>query len=161
MNSTPSPPALSTSSMNERYAADDPLRKVNSAGAAVFRMKNGQPEVLVIRSGHKWSFPKGHVEPGETEESAALREVQEETGAQIHLLPGFRHEAPSPRHGDQRMVIGFAAEYLGGELRPQEGETDEVLWLSPEDAAARMRFPCDADFIRQAWAHAVKCLTHN
>ena len=26
--------------MNERYAADDPLRKVNSAGAAVFRMKN-------------------------------------------------------------------------------------------------------------------------
>lgn len=160
MNSTPSLPAPSTSSMNERYAADDPLRKVNSAGAAVFRVKDGQPEVLVIRSGRKWSFPKGHIEPGETEESAALREVLEETGAQIRLLPGFRHEAPSPRPGDQRMVIGFAAEYVGGDLRPQDGETDEVIWLPPEEAAARMRFPCDASFILAAWMHASNCLPH-
>ena len=107
-----------------------------------------------------WEVPGGHIEPGETEKSAALREVLEETGAQIRLLPGFRHEAPSPRPGDQRMVIGFAAAYVGGDLRPQDGETDEVIWLPPEEAAARMRFPCDASFILAAWIHASNCLPH-
>ena len=136
--------------MNERYAADDPMRTVDSAGAAVFRMTNGTAEVLVIRHGHKWSFPKGHIEPGESAEAAAVREVYEETGAHIRLLPGFRHEMPSPREGDRRMIIGFAAGYLHGDLRAQEGETDEVAWLPVSDAAARMRFPCDADFLLSA-----------
>ena len=139
--------------MNERYAADDPLRTVDSAGAAVFRTEDGMPEVLVIRHGSKWTFPKGHIESGESPEDAAVREVYEETGAHIRLLPGFRHDMPSPKAGDRRMIIGFAAVYVGGILRPQEGETEEAVWLPVEEAALRMRFPCDADFLRFAAKH--------
>lgn len=139
--------------MNERYAADDPLNTVDSAGAAVFRMQADTPEVLVIRHGSKWTFPKGHIEPGETPEQAAVREVYEETGAHIRLLPGFRYDMPSPKAGDRRMIIGFAAVYTAGALRPQEGETEEAVWLPVATAINRMRFPCDAEFLRVAEKH--------
>lgn len=52
-----------------------------SAGGVVFRANGGQPLFLLIRDSYRnWGFPKGHVEPGELPEAAALREVEEETG---------------------------------------------------------------------------------
>lgn len=52
-----------------------------SAGGVVFRANGGQPLFLLIRDSYRnWGFPKGHVEPGERPEDAALREVAEETG---------------------------------------------------------------------------------
>ena len=51
---------------------------VEGAGGVVF---NGQGLVLLL--GHRngtWVFPKGHLDPGETELEAALREVEEEAG---------------------------------------------------------------------------------
>lgn len=56
-------------------------RDETSAGGVVFRMDVGQPLFLLIRDSYKnWGFPKGHIEPGEQPETAALREVREETG---------------------------------------------------------------------------------
>jgi 8-oxo-dGTP pyrophosphatase MutT (NUDIX family) len=67
-------------------------RQETSAGGVVFRMNSGthggaRPLFLVIRDSYdNWGFPKGHVEPGERPEAAALREVIEETGlAQLHV----------------------------------------------------------------------------
>lgn len=61
-----------------------------SAGAAVFRVKNGRRLFLLLHypSGH-FDFPKGHVEAGETEEEALRRETEEETGiTDLHVFPG-------------------------------------------------------------------------
>lgn len=56
-------------------------RKETSAGGVVFRFDEGRPLFLLIRDSYRnWGFPKGHVEPGEAAEAAALREVREETG---------------------------------------------------------------------------------
>lgn len=52
-----------------------------SAGGVVFRMHDGEPLFLLIRDSYRnWGFPKGHLEPHEAADAAALREVQEETG---------------------------------------------------------------------------------
>lgn len=52
-----------------------------SAGGVVFRVESGKPVFLLIQDAYgNWGFPKGHVESGEQAESAALREVMEETG---------------------------------------------------------------------------------
>ena len=79
-----------------------------SCGAVVYRMDAGQPLYLLIknkRSAH-WGFPKGHMEKGETQEETAKREVLEETGMHIRLLPDFSskseytcllYTSPSPR----------------------------------------------------------------
>ena len=55
--------------------------KEKSCGAIVYRKYHGNTEILLIKhinSGH-WSFPKGHVERGETEVQTAHREILEET----------------------------------------------------------------------------------
>lgn len=55
---------------------------VSQAGAITFRSNDGEAEVLVIRSssGRNRIFPKGSIEPGETPEAAAVRELEEEGG---------------------------------------------------------------------------------
>jgi 8-oxo-dGTP pyrophosphatase MutT (NUDIX family) len=56
-------------------------REETSAGGIVYRMDLGQPLYLLIRDSYKnWGFPKGHIEPGEMPDVAALREVREEAG---------------------------------------------------------------------------------
>jgi 8-oxo-dGTP pyrophosphatase MutT (NUDIX family) len=52
-----------------------------SAGGVVYRMEDGRPLFLLINDSYRnWGFPKGHLEKGERPESAAQREVAEETG---------------------------------------------------------------------------------
>jgi 8-oxo-dGTP pyrophosphatase MutT (NUDIX family) len=51
-----------------------------AAGAVVFRRSNRGIHLLVLRAYKNWDFPKGLVEPGESELDAARREVTEETG---------------------------------------------------------------------------------
>jgi 8-oxo-dGTP pyrophosphatase MutT (NUDIX family) len=56
-------------------------RRESSAGGVVFRIASGQPLFLLIQDSYgNWGFPKGHLERGERADTAALREVMEETG---------------------------------------------------------------------------------
>jgi 8-oxo-dGTP pyrophosphatase MutT (NUDIX family) len=65
-------------------------REETSAGGIVFRMERGRPRYLLIRdSYHNWGFPKGHLEAGEAPETAALREVGEETGLRSLVIRGL------------------------------------------------------------------------
>jgi 8-oxo-dGTP pyrophosphatase MutT (NUDIX family) len=75
-----------------RATADRPGPKTKhetSAGGVVFRVVEGAPRYLLIRDsyGH-WGFPKGHVERGERSDTAALREVMEETGIRSASIAG-------------------------------------------------------------------------
>ena len=64
-------------------------RRETSAGGVVTRIEQGQRLYLLIRDAHgNWGFPKGHLEDGERPESAALREVSEETGVRALTIRG-------------------------------------------------------------------------
>lgn len=58
------------------------MKKADSAGGVVWRSRDGKPEILLIRDLNydDWFLPKGHVNPGESKEEAAKREIREETG---------------------------------------------------------------------------------
>ena len=115
----------------------------DSCGAVVYRRDAGGVSVLLIRSRHGWSYPKGHIEPGETEYETALREVREETGVTARIMGDFRREAPSCLAGDDRRVIFFLAEYVGGAVQANLSETQAAVWASVQDAPCMVGYPPD------------------
>ena len=100
-----------------------------SCGAVVFTRIDGEPHYVLVRAKDQpvgcHGFPKGHMEPGETEEQTALREIYEETGLRVRLLPNFRavteYALPSPPDTRKRVVF-FLAEYEAQEVTVQETE---------------------------------------
>ena len=79
------------------------MKREKSCGVLVLRLAGGGTVCLCSlrhRFGGHWSFPKGHVEAGESERQTALREVREETGLTgIKLMDGFRESveySPKP-----------------------------------------------------------------
>ena len=136
----------------EKEAIDD-MKREKSCGALVVR-KNGENFDLVLlrhRFGGHWSFPKGHVEAGESERQTALREVREETGLAIRLLDGFRESVEYfPKPGVKKQVVYFLGEALGDELVPQEEEISELIWTPLLEAAGLVTFANDKRLIRLA-----------
>ena len=108
-----------------------------SCGAVVFQRINGAPHYVLVRAKNQpmgcHGFPKGHMEPGETEEQTALREICEETGLRVRLLPGFRavteYDLPD-LPGTRKRVVFFLAEY--GEQEPVAQESElAAITLAP------------------------------
>ena len=131
----------------------DPLRKEKSCGALVYRIKNGELEVLLLkhRFGGHWSFPKGHVEEGETEVETALREVHEETGLTIQLEDGFRQSVEYyPRPNIRKQVVYFLGYADDDRTRRQEEEISEIRWVPLKSAHREVTFRNDKNLINHA-----------
>ena len=106
-----------------------------SCGAVVLRKVDGIWETLMIKSHQDhWSFPKGRIEEGETEQETALREILEETGLIVRIDTAFRRELPSIKLNNARCIICFLAYYVSGEARPQESEIDTIAWVPLHEA---------------------------
>jgi 8-oxo-dGTP pyrophosphatase MutT (NUDIX family) len=88
----------------------------HSAGAVVV----DEGTCLLIRRGHEWAFPKGHIERDETPEDSARREVREETGIEIGLdapLGWTRFQFKSHNGTrNRKQVDWFLAHRVGGEI---------------------------------------------
>lgn len=108
------------------------MQHEKSCGAVVFRRDGDNMYVLLIRhkkGGHR-SFPKGHVERGESERRTAEREVCEETGAVITIRERFRVPIRySPMPGVEKEVVYFLAFTDDPAIRPRQGEIAEVEWM--------------------------------
>ena len=131
----------------------DPLRKEKSCGALVYRIKNGELELLLLkhRFGGHWSFPKGHVEEGETELETALREVHEETGLTIQLEDGFRQSVEYyPRPNIRKQVVYFLGYADDDRTRRQEEEISEIRWVPLKSAHREVTFRNDKNLINHA-----------
>ena len=134
------------------------MRYEKSCGAVIFR-KDDEWNVLLIRhaKGRHISFPKGHVEPGETESQTAEREIREETGLKVRVDRRFRAENRYNIRPDiQKLVVIFAATTDQETLIPQPEEIAEAFWLSVEDAAARLTYERDRKIMRDAFEHIRK-----
>lgn len=104
----------------------------------MLKRANGAYEGLLIgRSSPRiWSFPKGHVEPSETIEDAAVREVLEETAIEasiIEKLSDIRYWFYSNKVKHSKVVHFFLMRYVGGTPVPQAGEVDETAWIPLAD----------------------------
>lgn len=74
----------------------------------------------------RYSTIAGYVDPGETLEEAVAREVQEEVGVQVRQV---RYFGSQPWPFPHSLMVGFTADYAGGELRIQEAELADARWF--------------------------------
>ena len=129
------------------------MKREKSCGAVVYRYSNDALEVLLIRHrfGGHWSFPKGHVEEGETEVQTALREVKEETNLSIRLREGFRESVEYfPKPYIKKQVIYFLGLSLGDTAKRQEEEISELRWVPIDDAERMVSFANDKNLISRS-----------
>jgi len=125
-----------------------------SFGAVVFRYEAGQLLYLLVlhTGGGHWDFPKGHPEEGESPEETARREVREETGWEIELIPPFCEAIGYilPR-GEEKRVLFFAGKGVRGSgQEPDPDEIARVEWCTYPQAEERLTYPNSREVLKKA-----------
>ena len=121
--------------------------RIRAAGGVV--MRHGRV-LLVHRPRYDdWSLPKGKLDPGESYEEAALREVEEETGMRCTL----GRELPSTQYrvGDRPKVVRYwlMTPEAETDFVPND-ETDELCWVTPQEALELLTYDRDRDVLSAA-----------
>lgn len=110
-----------------------------SAGGVVFRRTGDQVMIQLIEDRYgRITLAKGKMEPGETTEQTALREIEEETGirGRIHQkLETVSYQYEHPMHGPiEKEVHYYLVQAMDGTHEAQVEEIHAVDWVSPEEA---------------------------
>ena len=141
-----------------------PMPRVErSAGFILYRVDPTAPQgrvYLLLDYGRHWDYVKGHVEPGEDDLAAAVRELKEETGIdRPKLIDSFAHEIEyffrSGRHGlVQKHVIFFIGETDATEVALSH-EHVGYAFLPYDEAIKRLTYSTARDVLRKAHEHLV------
>lgn len=120
-----------------------------SAGGIVYRSEGGKTEIILISVGKssRWQLPKGLVNPGESQEAAALREVREETGTLaelVDLIDKIEYWYVSGK-GQRRVlfhktVYFYLMGYRSGSLDDHDQEVNEARWVEINQAQEMLAF---------------------
>jgi 8-oxo-dGTP diphosphatase len=131
-----------------------------SAGGVIYRKHAGAIEIALIRVRNRWGLPKGHVEKGESNSDAAIREVREETGLQGRMrkkLGDIRYSYRDKRTGREpiriyKRVYFYLLRYLKGDVRDHDHEVDEARWFPIEEAIQTLKFATERRMVKRALA---------
>ena len=130
------------------------MRYEKSCGFVVYKNDGGRRLYLIIKQTNgDVGFPKGHVEEGESEIDAAIRELYEETGLCVDIIDGVRYstEYPIPGRADNvKRAVYFLGEAKSDKIKIQEEELIEADFLSFEDAMCRLSFESTRQILRSA-----------
>jgi 8-oxo-dGTP pyrophosphatase MutT (NUDIX family) len=133
-----------------------PTEQEVSAGGVVVR----DGEVLVIvptrrgAQGQKvLALPKGHVDPGETPEQTAAREVREETGVEAELVEQLGEVRYFYQRAGVRVfkrVRFFLFAYRGGSVEDHDDEVEEARWMPLEEAMSALSYEGERSMVARA-----------
>lgn len=120
------------------------MRYVKSCGFVAYKQIENANYYLIIKSlSGDVGFPKGHMEQGESELETAIRELKEETGIDVNVIPGFRRqiEYELRRAPDTiKQSVYFLGECISDNIVCQEAEVTEAGFVSYEDALKLLTF---------------------
>lgn len=130
-----------------------------SAGGVAFRKAGENIEIALIRTATegRWQLPKGIIDPGETPEQAALREVREEAGIVCELIEPikvieywFYAAYDGTRKRYHKQVHFFLMRYLSGDVADHDHEVVEAKWLEMNEAAKLLAFKSEKELVSKA-----------
>ena len=116
------------------------MKRVEQAGGIAVRKNGGAWSVLLVRAKKDptiWIFPKGHIEPGETSEQAALRETREEAGVSGDLV-GPIGQPLEFQSGREPVRVQYYLIRATSESDESDGR--EKRWFSMDEAARQVSF---------------------
>ncbi|MDP9336353.1 MAG: NUDIX hydrolase [Actinomycetota bacterium] len=119
---------------------------VQAAGGVVTRTaRDGTLEVLVVHRPRydDWSLPKGKLEPGESFEDAARREIEEETGVRVELGAALPTTDYVDRHGRPKVVHYWRMTPVGETAWEPSDEVDETRWITVAEAGTILSYEHD------------------
>ena len=122
---------------------------IRAAGGLVCRKdEHGAAEILIVHrpAYDDWSFPKGKLEPGESEEDAAMREVEEETGLRCRLDRELATTRYRDARGRSKTVRYWLMTPVGGCLEAAN-EIDEARFVPVSQAAGLLTYQRDRELL--------------
>jgi 8-oxo-dGTP pyrophosphatase MutT (NUDIX family) len=134
-----------------------PTRRATSAGGLVVDERPDGPWVVLIAHRStggdlQWTLPKGGIEEGESLETAAVREVREETGLEAEVVRKlgvvdywFVWRPDKVRY--HKFVHYFLMAHRGGDMSARDDEAEDVAWLPIADALQRLSHPNERDLV--------------
>lgn len=120
-------------------------RHQRSAGGIVMTEIDDQLKLMLIKNtfDKNWAIPKGHIDPGESSEDAAIREVAEETGIRARIVESLGKNTYHFRFRGKlvsKTVDIYLMEAVNGhaldptKFDPDDGLVEDVRWFDPDDA---------------------------
>jgi 8-oxo-dGTP diphosphatase len=119
---------------------------IRAAGAILHR--NGLVAVVHRPQYDDWTLPKGKLEPGEDDETAAVREVEEETGHAGTIERDLGTIGYEVEAGTKTVRYFVMAADAGG--RPLARDVDEVRWVEIDEAATLLSYDRDREVLDRA-----------
>jgi 8-oxo-dGTP pyrophosphatase MutT (NUDIX family) len=123
---------------------------VAAAGGAIWQapQSGGEIEVVLVHRSRydDWTLPKGKLDPGESYEAAALREVEEEAGLSCRLGPELPSTSYVDKGGRPKLVRYWAMTVLSGSVGGRH-EVDDARWFQLPQARGQLTYPRDADVV--------------
>jgi 8-oxo-dGTP pyrophosphatase MutT (NUDIX family) len=130
-----------------------------SAGGVAFRWTETglQIAIVSIKPKLRWQLPKGIVDPGESPEVTAVREVREEAGVEterLGLIETIEYWYRSLRNGKpvryHKFVHFYLLKYTGGDVADHDHEVEEARWVSFEQALEMLEFKSERETVEKA-----------
>ena len=148
---------------NDQFTVKEKIATLDqiSAGGVAFRWRDSEPEIAIVcvKPRLRWQLPKGIVDPGESPEVPAVREVREEAGVEtdrLALIETIEYWYRSVRNGKpvryHKFVHFYLLKYRGGDVSNHDHEVEESRWVSFEEALEMLEFKSERDVVEKARA---------
>ena len=130
-----------------------------SSGGVAFRWQDLEPEIAIVsvKPSLRWQLPKGIVDPGESPEITAVREVREEAGIEtdlLSLIETIEYWYRSTKYGKpvrfHKFVHFYLLSYRSGDVTDHDHEVTEARWVSFEEAMEMLAFKSERKVVEKA-----------